>query len=78
MLKRRNFLKTTCAAALGSLLIPKQISAAFLKSQHPVGLQLFTLFNVMYKYVKENLEKVAALATKKLNLLSARKAVFMV
>lgn len=66
MLKRRNFLKTTVAAAFGTLLIPKQASAAFLKSQHPIGLQLFTLFNVMDKDVKENLEKIARIGYKEI------------
>ncbi len=64
MLKRRNFLKTTGAAALGTILIPKQINAAFLKPHHPIGLQLFTLFNVMDKDVKENLERVANIGYK--------------
>src|SRR5258708_37172053 len=66
MLKRRSFLKKTGAAALGSFVIPKQIIAAFLNSPHPIGLQLYTLFNVMDKDVKENLQKVADIGYKEL------------
>ena len=44
MLKRRNFLKQTGAAALGGLLLPNKSMAAFFNkpAPHPLGVQLFT------------------------------------
>ena len=66
MLKRRDFLKTSGAAALGSLLLPKDLKAGFLKKNHAVGLQLYTLFNVMDKDAKGPLQKVAGIGYKEI------------
>ncbi len=67
MLKRRDFLKTTGAAALGSLMISKSNAAFFgTATSHAVGLQLFTLFNVIDSDVRRNLKKVADIGYKEL------------
>ncbi len=66
MLKRRDFLKTSGAAALGSMLLPKDLKAGFLKKNHAVGLQLYTLFNVMDKEPKDPLQKVADIGYKEI------------
>jgi sugar phosphate isomerase/epimerase len=67
MLNRRKFLMGTGAAALGALVLPKAASA-FLSSagEHPLGLQLFTLFNVIDADVKGNLKKVADIGFKEI------------
>jgi sugar phosphate isomerase/epimerase len=60
MLNRRNFLRTTGAAALGSFALSKMgVSRYDRIEMHPVGLQLFTLFNVMDEDVEGSLKKVA-------------------
>src|SRR5258706_15058686 len=61
MLKRRDFLKNSGALALGGLLLPKTSSALFEKSEHPMGLQLYTLFNVIDDDVQGTLKKVEAI-----------------
>jgi sugar phosphate isomerase/epimerase len=57
----------TGAAALSALVLPKAASA-FLSSagEHPLGLQLFTLFNVIDADVKGNLKKVADIGFKEI------------
>lgn len=64
MLERRDFLKLSGTAALGSLLLPKDLKADFFKKHHKVGLQLYTLFNVMDKDVEGHLKKVADIGYK--------------
>jgi sugar phosphate isomerase/epimerase len=60
MLNRRKFLVGTGAAALGALVLPKAASAFFAGAgEHPLGVQLFTLFNIIEDDVKGNLKKVA-------------------
>jgi sugar phosphate isomerase/epimerase len=67
MLNRRKFLIGTGAAALGAMVLPKAASA-FLSGagEHPLGLQLFTLFNVIDADVKGNLKKVADIGFKEI------------
>ncbi|HTD42026.1 MAG TPA: sugar phosphate isomerase/epimerase [Mucilaginibacter sp.] len=67
MLNRRKFLIGTGAVALGALVLPKAASA-FLSGagEHPLGLQLFTLFNVIDTDVKGNLKKVADIGFKEI------------
>jgi sugar phosphate isomerase/epimerase len=65
MLNRRKFLIGTGAAALGALVLPKAASAFFANAgEHPIGLQLYTLFNVIDADVKGNLKKVADIGYK--------------
>jgi len=65
MLNRRKFLAGTGAAVLSALVLPKAASA-FLPNagKHPIGLQLFTLFNSIDADVKGNLKKVADIGYK--------------
>lgn len=74
MLNRRKFLMGTGAAALGALVLPKAASA-FLSSagEHPLGLQLFTLFNVIDADVKGNLKKVADIGFKEIESAFSKK-----
>jgi len=62
MYSRRKFLQAGGAATLGSLLLSKA-SAAFLArpAKHPIGLQLFTFFNVIDDDVPGTLKKIADL-----------------
>lgn len=67
MLNRRKFLIGTGAAALGALVLPKAASAFLSRpAEHPLGLQLFTLFNVIDTDVKGNLKKVADIGFKEI------------
>jgi hypothetical protein len=47
MTNRRQFLKVSGAAALGSLVLPGRALAFFPPAPHAIGLQLFTLFTVI-------------------------------
>ncbi|QMU29945.1 sugar phosphate isomerase/epimerase family protein [Adhaeribacter radiodurans] len=63
-MKRRNFLMQTGAMALSGLLTANKLSANFLSdsaAMRPIGLGLFTLFNVIDQDVTGILKKVAAL-----------------
>lgn len=66
MLKRRNFLKTSGALVLGSIAFPKILSAELVKRSHPIGLQLYTLFNVITADVKGPLKKVEEIGYREL------------
>ena len=61
MQNRKEFLKLTTTAVLGSLILPKGSQAFFRKNKHAIGLQLYTLFNILDNDVKGNLTKVAAI-----------------
>lgn len=64
MTNRRDFLKKTGAAAVGGMLTANHLTAAILPkpaAMRPVGLGLFTLFNVLDNDVAGNLKKVAAI-----------------
>lgn len=65
MHNRRTFLKSAGVAALGSLAMTKQ-AAAFFAEGHPIGLQLYTLFNTIDSDVEGTLKKVAAIGYKEL------------
>ena len=66
MSNRRNFLKKTGALAFGSIVLTKEMRASFFAHApiHPVGLQLYTLFNVIDADVKGTLKKVADIGYK--------------
>ena len=59
--------------ALGGLLLPKTSSALFEKSKHPIGLQLYTLFNVIDDDVQGTLKKVAAIGFKEIESAFSKK-----
>lgn len=67
MLNRRKFLISSGTVALGALVLPKVASAFFAEAgEHPIGLQLFTLFNSIDADVKGNLKKVADIGYKEI------------
>ncbi|HEY4112305.1 sugar phosphate isomerase/epimerase [Puia sp.] len=66
MSNRREFLKLTGAAAIGSLAIGKQAQAFFNNAggpagRHPIGLQLFTFFTTIDADVAGTLKKISAI-----------------
>lgn len=60
MNSRRKFLLNSSALLLGTVALPRNAKAFFGDGKvHPIGLQLFTLFNTIDNDVKGNLQKVA-------------------
>src|SRR6185295_14647434 len=76
MLKRRDFLKNSGALALGGLLLPETSNALFEKSKYKMGLQLYTLFNVIDDDVTGSLKKVAAIGFKEIESAFSKKGGF--
>jgi sugar phosphate isomerase/epimerase len=77
MLNRRKFLIGTGAAALGAMVLPKAASAFFAEAgEHPIGLQLFTLFTFIDEDVKGNLKKVADIGYKEVESAFSKKPGF--
>lgn len=74
MLKRRHFLQQTGALALGSLFLSKN-AAAFGKPSavRPLGVQLFTFFNVIDDDVKGTLQKIADVGYKEIESAFSKK-----
>ncbi|HMI67775.1 MAG TPA: sugar phosphate isomerase/epimerase [Cyclobacteriaceae bacterium] len=74
MLGRRDFLRNSGTLALAGLLLP-ETSNAFLNgtSIHPMGLQLYTLFNVIDDDVRGTLKKVAAIGYKEIESAFSKK-----
>jgi len=75
MANRREFLKLTGAATIGSLALGKQAQAFFNtpRAQHPIGLQLFTLFMIIDDDVPGNLKKVAAIGYREIESAFSKK-----
>ena len=63
MLKRRNFIKQSGAAALGGILFSNSSFAELFNApaSHPVGIQLYTFFNVIDSDVAGTLKKIAGI-----------------
>jgi sugar phosphate isomerase/epimerase len=68
MHNRRKFLIDSGSMLLGGLMLSKYSDASFLNpyAEHPVGLQLFTLFNTFDKDVPGSLKKIAAIGYKEI------------
>jgi sugar phosphate isomerase/epimerase len=66
MNSRRKFLKTSAAAAVGSILLPGVLKAANRKTAKDVGLQLYTVRNEMLADNVGTLKKIAALGYKEI------------
>ena len=66
MPNRRHFLKTSTAAAFGTLFLSKGFDEFHPRVNHAVGLQLYTLFNVMDSDAKGNLQKVVDIGYKEI------------
>ena len=73
---RRSFLQQTGAFALGSLLLPRLCSAKLFsgeKAVRPIGLQLYTLGDLMTTDAKGTLQKLAAIGYKELESAGSQK-----
>jgi sugar phosphate isomerase/epimerase len=77
MIKRRDFLKSTGALTLGGLMLPAMAGAknAYAPA-HAVGLQLYTLFNVIDADVPGSLKKVADIGYKEIESAFSKKGGF--
>jgi len=74
-MKRKQFLQTTGAAMLGTVLLQNK-SLSFLSGwpkDHEMGLQLFTFFNVIDSDVEGTLKKIAEVGYKKIESAFSRK-----
>jgi len=79
MVTRRKFIQRSGTFALGSLLIPqlgKSILFSKIKNHPPIGLQLYTLGNLMTTDTKETLEKLAAIGYKEVESAGSQKGNF--
>lgn len=76
MINRRDFLIKSGAAALGGLFLANSLQAGMLNppvAKRAVGLQLYTLFNVIDNDVVGNLKKVAAIGYKEIESAFSKK-----
>ncbi|HET9824894.1 MAG TPA: sugar phosphate isomerase/epimerase [Chitinophagaceae bacterium] len=73
MIKRREFLKTTGAAAMSTLLSSGDFWTTLLSKKYPVGLQLFTFFNQIDDDVPGTLKKIAAIGYKEIESAFSKK-----
>src|SRR5438552_1616438 len=79
MNSRRKFLKQTGTFALTSLALPHIVNAGFfsgIKVQRSIGLQLYTLGDLMTKDAKGTLQKLAAIGYKELESAGSEKGNF--
>ena len=73
MSNRRDFIKKSGTLALGGLVLTKEMQAAFYQGKQEVGLQLYTLFNVIDDDVQGTLKKVAGIGYKKIESAFSKK-----
>lgn len=74
MYNRRKFIRNSGALALGTLVLPHKAAAElFNKNHHPVGLQLFTFFNVIDNDVEGTLKKIADIGYKEIESAFSKK-----
>ena len=75
MSNRRDFIKKSGTLALGSIVLTKEMQAAFYQqaSIQEAGLQLYTLFNVIDDDVQGTLKKVAGIGYKKIESAFSKK-----
>lgn len=77
MTNRRQFVRQTGAAALGGLFLPRFTGSLFTaKETLPIGLQLYTLGNLMTTDTKGTLEKLAAIGYKEVESAGSQKGNF--
>lgn len=72
-MRRRTFIKNSGYATLGSLLISNKMFAGSYSSQHAIGLQLFTFFNVIDEDVQGTLQKIADVGYKEIESAFSKK-----
>lgn len=79
MTNRRKFLQQSGAAALSAFVLPKLSRANYFfekKTSHPIGLQLYTLGDLMTTDAKGTLQKLAAIGYKELESAGSQKGNF--
>src|SRR5947209_601634 len=79
MNSRRKFLQQTGTLALAGLALPRLAGARLLtgaKSKWPIGLQLYTLGDLMIKDPKGTLEKLAAIGYREMESAGSQKGNF--
>jgi sugar phosphate isomerase/epimerase len=78
MSTRRKFLKNSAAFALGSMVVPQLLKAGFFlrPAQPAIGIQLYTLSNLMSEDAKGTLQKVAAIGYKELETAATQKGYY--
>lgn len=69
-MKRRTFIQNTSLAAAGAMLAPSMLGCASQPNQKPIGIQLYTLRDVIGSDVKGTLKKVADIGFKELETYS--------
>lgn len=73
MYNRRKFIRHSGAAALGAMFVSNTSFADVFKKHQPVGLQLFTFFNVMDDDVQGTLKKIADVGIKEIESAFSKK-----
>jgi hypothetical protein len=75
MHNRRKFLKQSSAAALSALLLSNKSIASLLQTepQHPIGIQLYTFFNVIDDDVQGTLQKISDIGYKEIESAFSKK-----
>jgi sugar phosphate isomerase/epimerase len=79
MTNRRSFLKQSATAALGAMLLPQLSRAGFLSAadyKSDIGIQLYTLSDLMVADTKGTLQKVAAIGFKELETAATSKGYY--
>src|SRR5690349_20721047 len=76
MITRKDFLKRTGTAALGTMFLSDKFMASFGGKTAPIGLQLYTLGNLMTTDAKGTLQKLAAIGFKELESAGSEKGNF--
>lgn len=67
-MKRRTFIQQSAFAATGGILLPSLISCKTPAPEKPIGIQLYTLKDIILKDVKGTLQQVAKIGFKELEL----------
>ena len=73
MITRKEFLKRTGAAALGSMLLSEKFMSGFGGKTYPVGLQLFTFFTQIDDDVAGTLKRIAGIGYKEIESAFSKK-----
>jgi len=73
MLYRREFIKKSAFATLGTMFLSGKLSAAFFEEQHAIGLQLFTFFSTIDDDVQGTLQKIAEVGYKEIESAFSKK-----
>src|SRR5689334_17154979 len=75
IMKRKQFLRNSATVAAGAVLLGNKTFASMLgkPAQRPVGLQLYTFFNVIDDDVEGTLKKIAAIGYKEIESAFSKK-----